>query len=160
MTNLYITLAVSCAVVCSATAGHTADLASEARVQITQCLSGKVNPDDAERCIDHFTAPCAAGSQELAPMQAIARQEACLLAEAQIWQRLRDRAVKGWRDDTTERQAAVIENAAKESERFAQAKCAVFEDTALYGVTGRTLGAECYRDEMARIAIFLGYALN
>lgn len=136
------------------------DLRDEARIATTQCLSGKVNPDDAEVCIDHFTASCAEGSQELAPMQAIARQEACLLAEADEWQRLRDRAVKGWRAETNQRQAATIENAAKESDRYAKTKCAVFDDTALYGITGRTLGAECFRDEMARIAIFLGYALN
>ncbi|MBB5704064.1 hypothetical protein FHS76_003979 [Ochrobactrum daejeonense] len=139
----------------------TAEASPKTALQtLTDCLKGKVNPEDARVCIGRYSDPCAAKAENAAMIPQIAEQSQCLLDEAAAWNTLRDRAVKGWKEDNGTSFSATIAKTAKESERFSRIKCSVFQNADQYGQTGMALEAECLRDEAARTAIFIGYSLN
>lgn len=133
---------------------------NEALRVLTACLKGKVNPDDTHVCIGRYSDACAAKAEDATPIPQIADQSQCLLDEAAAWDTLRDRAVAGWKQDNGTSFSATLGNVAKESERFSEIKCAVFQDTAQFGQAGMALEAQCLRDEAARTAIFIGYSLD
>lgn len=139
----------------------TAEASPKAALQaLTACLTGKVDADDTLECIGRYSDQCAAGAENAAPIPQVAEQSQCLLDEAAAWETLRDRAVKGWKEDNGTSFSANIAMVAKESERFSHIKCAVFQNTEQFGQTGMALEAECLRDEAARTAIFIGYGLH
>lgn len=138
-----------------------AGASSQAAMQaLVSCLKGKVNPDDTLVCIGHYSDSCAVRAENAAPYPQIADQSQCLLDEAAAWDSLRDRAVTTWKHDNGTSFSANIAKIAEESARFAKLKCAVFQDTAQFGQSGMALEAQCLRDEAARTAIFIGYALH
>jgi len=132
----------------------------EALQVLTACLKGKVNPDDTHVCIGRYSDPCAAKTENTAPIPQTADQTQCLLDEAAAWDALRDRAVASWKEDNGTSFSTNIGKIAQEGARFAKNKCSVFQDTAQFGQTGMALEAECLRDEAARTAIFIGYSLD
>jgi len=139
----------------------TAEASPKAALQtLLACLKGKVNPDETRACIGQYSDPCAAKAEDAAMIPQIEEQSQCLLDEAAAWKTLRDRAVKGWKEDNGTSFSATIAKTAKESERFSRIKCSVFQNTDQYGQTGMALEAECLRDEAARTAIFIGYSLD
>lgn len=127
---------------------------------LTACLKGKTSSDETQTCIGRYSDPCAAKAENTAPLPQISEQSQCLLDEASAWNTLSDRAVKSWKENNTTSLSANIAKLAKESRHFAKIKCAVFRDTQQFGQTGMALEAQCLRDEAARTASFIGYALD
>lgn len=131
--------------------------ASDAKKVIDKCMAGK-NAGNARQCIGQYSGTCVqkagAGDGDYFT------QANCLADEATAWRNFRDGAVASFLADNGTTFATSVAAAAQASDKFAVTKCAIFQDTAMFGQSGMSLEAQCLLDEAARMAIFIGRELD
>lgn len=130
--------------------------ASKAFKVIERCMANK-DAESSNQCIGQYSDACVLKGDAQSDYFA---QANCLRDEATAWRNFRDGAAASFLVDNGTSFSASIVHAAQASDKFATVKCAVFQDTSMFGQSGMSLEAECLRDEAARMAIFISRHLD
>lgn len=131
------------------------------KATISKCLNEKIQRGNYSVCIGAVADGCLNNASNTdGTVQRLSTMADCYDLEREAWADLLKKAVVSWKASSPAIFASSIERAVESQEVFMEMKCVVFQDVQQFGVSGMVLEAQCRNEETARMAIFIGYALD